>query len=198
MCSGRDRVPVGQRGQFAIVPPMGRTQLASEHTDSNQRVIIAMLASIDAGEFTAATDHFTDDITIILGNSEPLVGVLAFIRRSKEFTGSFQSGAGGSLTTAAAVSGVRAFDGARRPGLQMATSASARPRSARDAGRRRRRLLSVPPIENAVGCNDSRAERVTRPARCATTADRINDGDSRRLRWGARLTMISIRPMIGA
>jgi hypothetical protein len=94
MCSGRDRVPVGQRGQFAIVPPMGRTQLASEHTDSNQRVIIAMLASIDAGEFTAATDHFTDDITIILGNSEPLVGVLAFIRRSKEFTGSFQSGAG--------------------------------------------------------------------------------------------------------
>jgi ketosteroid isomerase-like protein len=61
----------------------------SERSASDPEAITALLAAIDTGDLSAAARHVSEDVTVVLGNSEPLVGVSAFIERVGQFTAAF-------------------------------------------------------------------------------------------------------------
>jgi ketosteroid isomerase-like protein len=63
----------------------------SEDAASHQRVITAVLAAIDAGELATATRHLCDDVTILFGNLEPLVGAAMFAQLFAQFGSSLQA-----------------------------------------------------------------------------------------------------------
>jgi ketosteroid isomerase-like protein len=63
----------------------------SEDVTSHQQAITAVLAAIDAGEVGAATRHLCDDVTVVFGNFEPLVGAVAFAQLFGQFTSSLQA-----------------------------------------------------------------------------------------------------------
>jgi ketosteroid isomerase-like protein len=63
----------------------------SEDFASQQQAITAVLAAIDAGEVAAATRHLCDDVTIVFGNFEPLIGAAAFTQLFGQFTSSLQA-----------------------------------------------------------------------------------------------------------
>jgi ketosteroid isomerase-like protein len=62
----------------------------SEDVASHQQAITAVLAAIDAGDLAAATNHLCDDVTVLFGNFEPLIGAAAFTELFQQFTGSVQ------------------------------------------------------------------------------------------------------------
>jgi ketosteroid isomerase-like protein len=63
----------------------------SEHVASHQQAITAVLAALDAGDLAAATNHLCDDVTVVFGNFEPLVGAVAFAQLFQQFTSSLQA-----------------------------------------------------------------------------------------------------------
>jgi ketosteroid isomerase-like protein len=62
----------------------------SEDVASHQQAITAVLAAIDAGDLAAATHHLCDDVTVLFGNFEPLIGAAGFTELFQQFTGSLQ------------------------------------------------------------------------------------------------------------
>jgi ketosteroid isomerase-like protein len=63
----------------------------SETAASRQHAITAVLAAIDAGEVAAATRYLCDDVTVLFGNFEPLIGAAAFPQLFGQFTSSLQA-----------------------------------------------------------------------------------------------------------
>jgi ketosteroid isomerase-like protein len=60
----------------------------SEDVDSHEHAILAVLAAIDAGDLAAATNYLCDDVTVLFGNFEPLVGTSMFTKLFEQFTSS--------------------------------------------------------------------------------------------------------------
>jgi ketosteroid isomerase-like protein len=58
---------------------------------AHQKTITAVLAAIDAGDLAAATRHLCDDVTIVFGNLEALVGTAMFTQLFQQFTSSLQA-----------------------------------------------------------------------------------------------------------
>jgi ketosteroid isomerase-like protein len=63
----------------------------SDDVASHQQAITAVLACIDDGDLAAATSHLCDDVTVVFGNFEPLVGAGAFTQLFGQFSGSLQA-----------------------------------------------------------------------------------------------------------
>ena len=63
----------------------------SEDVASHRQAITSVLAAIDAGEIAAATRHLCDDVTVLFGNFEPLIGAAAFTQLFAQFTCSLQA-----------------------------------------------------------------------------------------------------------
>jgi ketosteroid isomerase-like protein len=63
----------------------------SDDLASHQQTITAVLAAIDAGEVAAAARHLCDDVTVLFGNFDPLIGSAAFVQLFGQFTSSLQS-----------------------------------------------------------------------------------------------------------
>ena len=63
----------------------------SDDVASQQQAITAVLAAIDAGEVGAATRHLCDDITVLFGNFDPLIGSAAFVQLFGQFASSLQA-----------------------------------------------------------------------------------------------------------
>jgi ketosteroid isomerase-like protein len=58
----------------------------SEDIASHQHAISAVLAAIDAGDLAAATNYLCDDVTVLFGSFEPLVGAAMFTQLFQQFT----------------------------------------------------------------------------------------------------------------
>jgi ketosteroid isomerase-like protein len=63
----------------------------SEDVASRQQAITAVLAAIDAGDLAAATNYLCDDVVLLFGNFEPLVGAAVFTQLFQQFTSSLQA-----------------------------------------------------------------------------------------------------------
>jgi ketosteroid isomerase-like protein len=63
----------------------------SEDVTAHQRAITAVLAAIDAGDLAAATRQLCDDVTILFGNLEPLVGAAMFTQLFQQFASSLRA-----------------------------------------------------------------------------------------------------------
>jgi ketosteroid isomerase-like protein len=63
----------------------------SDDLASHQQTITAVLAAIDAGEVAAAARHLCDDVTVLFGNFDPLIGSAAFVQLFGQFTSSLQA-----------------------------------------------------------------------------------------------------------
>jgi ketosteroid isomerase-like protein len=70
-------------------PTKGTT--LSEDIASHQQTITAVLAAIDAGEIATAKRHLCDDVTVLFGNFEPLIGSAAFVQLFGQFASSLQA-----------------------------------------------------------------------------------------------------------
>jgi ketosteroid isomerase-like protein len=66
--------------------PSTKGTALSKDVAPHQRAITALLAAIDAGDLAAATNYLCDDVTILFGNFEPLVGTAMFTKLFEQFT----------------------------------------------------------------------------------------------------------------